>query len=754
MKKSVLIGLTMAIALGASAEGPQKAIPVAAGDKAPVAKVVSTTKLSKDVVLRKRQSGNLSDKALTINNLKRLPINQSANRLSLRGVKETTSGFFEGFEGSDGNREWLPENWYILSKDETTSCPWYVGKADSYYTVYDGVYAAMINYDEEHTDEFLVTPAFTVLPNDVLSYMYYDMPLYYFSLDNIDWDTYEYSGDKVQVMTFRILITEDDGATWTTLKDYADDYVDYDFYQLYYSEGWKETAISLSQYSGKQVRIAFEYEGTDGGVCMVDNVSVMPKTLTPSYSVPTFTLYSGVNRGYFYETTSIAMEPVFSTVKWTNTTSDSDDLSFTWTYDNETVGEFNTAYSKDLEVIYHPTHRKTGDYFFYQAPVLKASAEGFTDGEYTRQYVQAGGRPDFEYEEEEDLYEYGYSAYDIYNEGLEYVRYTNTDAMPFGCSERSDKYWTEYSFPDPDDQVDGNYAYVDGIMNIYQPSESPLVIKGGWVHAVTLNLNPEHEYTLEIIPLTEEGALGQPLATAKSSEIQVDPLTDFGDGSSAVAVLFNFDNPVVMSRDVCDQYVVRFTGIHGCGDYFEPVKSLYDNPDGLYVGAVQKVVSWMNNPQTSLTMLARLLGKRVAFSIMLDAEYPWLQGDDEVSLENNVGTLALDSFYSGEDITVTAPEWLSVSITGVDEDCMATFTVTGEPDADQAKVTLSVPGIDKVVTVKNARDSIDSLRISGDKTVKEYMTLSGISLGADTPVVGGIYLVRFTDGTIAKAVIK
>jgi hypothetical protein len=85
---------------------------------------------------------------------------------------------------------------------------------------------------------------------------------------------------------------------------------------------------------------------------------------------------------------------------------------------------------------------------------------------------------------------------------------------------------------------------------------------------------------------------------------------------------------------------------------------------------------------------------------------------------------------------------------------MATFTVTGEPDADQAKVTLSVPGIDKVVTVKNARDSIDSLRISGDKTVKEYMTLSGISLGADTPVVGGIYLVRFTDGTIAKAVIK
>jgi hypothetical protein len=34
------------------------------------------------------------------------------------------------------------------------------------------------------------------------------------------------------------------------------------------------------------------------------------------------------------------------------------------------------------------------------------------------------------------------------------------------------------------------------------------------------------------------------------------------------------------------------------------------------------------------------------------------------------------------------------------------------------------------------------------------MTLSGISLGADTPVVGGIYLVRFTDGTIAKAVIK
>jgi hypothetical protein len=95
-----------------------------------------------------------------------------------------------------------------------------------------------------------------------------------------------------------------------------------------------------------------------------------------------------------------------------------------------------------------------------------------------------------------------------------------------------------------------------------------------------------------------------------------------------------------------------------------------------------------------------------------------------------------------------------VTVAGVNDQCVASFAVVGEPDATDVDVTLSVPGFSKVVRVKGAAAGIASTLVDANAAAQEYVTLAGVRLGATAPKTAGVYLARYSDGSVRKVVVK
>jgi hypothetical protein len=328
----------------------------------------------------------------------------------------------------------------------------------------------------------------------------------------------------------------------------------------------------------------------------------------------------------------------------------------------------------------------------------------------------------------------------------------------YGYSAVTDDYWSSYFLGD-DASTEGNYAYIDGIVNVLQTTDAPLVIHGGWVMVVCKEITADHEFTFDICKMNADGTIGDVVAsaTAKGSDLQLIKSGGFMGDYNTLA--FEFDQPVALSSADCEQYAVRLTGIRYSGEYFAPVHSINDSPEAFRHGYVQKVVCRDNTPETSLSSVFDMTETNTSFAIMLDAEYPWLQSEvSEVALDDqNIGSLALNSYYSGEQFTVDAPEWLAVTVSGVYDKCVATFAADETAaDATEAEVTLSVPGYSKTIAVKDikAQSGVQSVKIGADKVVKNYFNLSGVNFGNAVPAAPGVYMVRYTDGSVAKMVVR
>lgn len=767
MRKAILLSLLASASMAVSATGPlafdrapQKVTTNGISFHAsPVKQVVSNTKLSKRSSLQVVNVNGFKAKQLMTDDII-LPI--KSNKAAMRRASESAS-LYESFEDYDGSATWMPDGWSAVSKDADNENPWFVYNISSYYSGYDGTYTAVIDYSEDYCDEYLITKAVTVQQDEELSFLGLLSPVFMYNLDedHFDWDSYDYIGEKEVIQTVKVLVSEDNGETWTQLKDYAEYYKSYDFMSLYSLPDWSKYTISLADYVGKTVKFAFEYVGTDGNINGIDAVSVDKPALEVSYSYPYYTQFYGLSKEFAYLPYTLTVEPAFTPLTWTNT-SDNENATYSWYYHSpdddmltETGYDFTMTYHTDFSSDFSTRNN------LYYAPTLTGSAPGAADGTYSRgDYFQVGGKAQFQLRnsdtQETYIEQFGFAPFDMNTEGFSFL-YTDLGATPLcGYSATTDDYWTKYSFPDEDDYSDpANYSYVDGIINVFQTSESPLVIHGGWVLAYCADIDEDHEFTFEVCPLTDEGEIADAVASAtiKGSDIQT---VIEGSNYSYCTLPFEFDEPVSLSSADCDQFIVRLTGIHECGEFFAPFQSTDDNPEGTYHGFLQKVVSWNNNPRTSLTAVVRLFNMNTSFAMMLDAEYPWLQGEEEVSLdENNSASLELNSYYSGEEFSYTAPEWLKVSVSGVNDECVATFTADyAAADATEAEVTLSVPGFDKKVSVKNIKAGVETVKFDSNKEVKNYFNLSGVNLGKQAPTTPGVYVTRYTDGSVNKVVVK
>lgn len=760
MKQFLLISAAMALAAGTvCAQNPVRVSAATRAQKAITVKdvpqqVLDSRTLSGNVRMQTVKSGNTVYKRI---------VGLEGNRViqpSRAARAEAGSGYVlnEDFEGYTGEG-WMPEGWQAVSKDATTKAPWFIDDDPQFMGV-QGTCLATCNYNPNFMDEWFITPTVHVEEGMILRYLIDREPLWMYSTDNVDWETYTYIGEKTLAYTIKINISEDGGNTWTTLDDFAQrpEFLAMNFEEaMYYDNSLAPEIIDLSAYAGKDVKIGFQYVGTDGQLQSIDCVSVGYPELNSAYYYPFETLCFGTDRNFVQWPLDVAMLPVYSPITWMNASEGNPaGTSYSWSYmaaDNSqqtaTGDELTETYRTDY------TSEFTTRNNMYTAPVLTATADKSAPGVYSLyKYFQTGGKPEVSLKDESgnaSLYNLGLTTFAT-SEGLSFCTGGEDAAPIFGYDANVDKFWTYYTFRGEDGEND--YVHLTGILNTIYTGAAPMVIDGGWVLAKGHGIKADHEFKLEIIPLSDAGTMTQPIASAtcKGSDIQV---IEGGGLQDYLTLKFNFAQPVVMSQEVCASYVVRLSGIHDCGEYFAPYQSVESNPSGFAFGWIEKDICNSGEVRSSLSPVLNYTEAMQSFAIMLDAYYPWLEpAAQEVQIDSTgSATLELDTYHPVTDLTVEgAPEWLTYAFDGTRyNDARIKFQATNTQE-DACTITLKGHGINKEITVKSsAQSGIAGIESDGSGSETIY-TLGGVKVsGQPAP---GIYVVKDASGRVSKKVIK
>lgn len=723
---------------------------------------VSKKQLSKDVqLLTVKDAAGHSIKRLvkTVGNTRINPYLKKAAKTSENGTILS-----EGFEAWDGeDLSWLPEGFATVSKSEReTAKGWEITSGEDLAMAGVGGLsgnALAINFDSELLDEWVVFPEVTLGDNMILSLSTFNDGVWYFSVENVDWDTYEYIGDKIPAYDQKIMISEDGGANWTELKSLAADFADYGFFELLNSQTYSPSKVdvSLAEYSGKKVKLAFRYVGIDGNLGVLDNIMIGYPQMDLSYSNPLGTLYFGMSEDAIAMGNSFLVGPVYKPWVFYNN-SYADGAKYSWNYFDENA-EWAVSDEQDtLEVTYHTdyTNEFTTSNNLYYTPILNGTAPGYSDGSYTRgKFLQAGGKGVMEAQLQDGttkMVDLGLGVIDPSAEGA--TTYSDQLTPVFGYSGDVDNYWSEYTFGEDADE--NNYVRYNGFMNFFYTGDAPIVINGVRVTAFA-NISDGAKMKAEILPLSDEGVPAE--EAYATAYCEYDDMFIIPHGSNAtndiVTLKFKFDEPVVMSSDVCMAYVVKISGFNDPEhvEYFNPMMSEESNPDGYALGWIEKsIVMDGGEPRTSLTPVVNYLEDLyVSFYIMLDAEYPWLEGPESVNIgAGGFAEVIFDSSVEGKDLKFdNMPDWLSAKAEGIHGDTKVTFQI---PLTDQIKgsatVTVTAPGVSHDIIVNADSNGVSG--IEADAAYTHIYDLSGTRVKSMD--AAGVYIVKDASGKVKKII--
>lgn len=369
MKQFLLPGVAAMISISGMAADlntmqPQKAVNHAAQAKAEkMVAIKSDAKVLKRIALSNRAEMQVCRSAdgrvykRIVTNLNNSAIKPFA-KVQARAESSDETPLFEDFSGYDGETAgWFPTGFSLKhdsNRDEAGT--WGVIDPSSLFMNNTDGYAAFISFDMDYLDEWLVTPKVHVGDDMALSFMACADPVYFFSMENVDWDTFEYIGDKVLAADLQVMVSTDGGQNWQLLKALSEDYLDWNFEDLLTvsNSSMEKKELSLAAFAGKDIKLAFRYVGTDGNSNAVDDIRVGKIPLALSYFNPFGSLYYGISKDATSHSLDINVGPSCAPVTWLNTTENSD-ASFTWSYfahDNE----WRTSTDFDLTETYYPDY--------------------------------------------------------------------------------------------------------------------------------------------------------------------------------------------------------------------------------------------------------------------------------------------------------------------------------------------------------------------------------------------------------------
>lgn len=813
MNRKLLLSLALVATMMSSASAAdalsKNARSLPANAKMENAKVMSTLKEAPQL---KTKSAQLSDEVVYSKSLKngskidfvksadgvvrkQLVRNDNNQRLNLnkRGVsklKATAPSFYENFSGYDGVAyDWIPANWQDVSKVGHVAPGAGSGKSnltwaadEPYYdTAIDGDYVAFcqvsIPFEEtgevlEAQDEWLITPSLTVGVDENLYFYLGYKPSWVL----LDANTLTFTA---QNNILEVHVSDDGGTTWTKqwdcladAKSYSEDYLWED--AASYGSTWIFVPVSLQAYEGKNIKVAFRYVGINGESVKIDAVSISKPNPQASYSRPTGFFYWGLSPELNYYT-KFVLGSAYAESTWLNTSS-LDSESFTWNY-IDPFTESTPATSNEVNLtLYSPFNMVDG-------PTLTASAQGAEDSSFTDiKVVQTGSSATYKEEN------FGACTYDASVGGM-------TVASLFGS--KSDARWTSLLGLTGDDK-----AAVKSLANLFEKPSHSYALSSVWIQALVV-AEPDAEFTLTIKKVSDEGSIGDVIATSKC--IMSDAIIT--NGVTTLPFTFKIKDPITgLEEDgvftIDSAIYLELTGFKSdkVTDFMLAWVDGVTNPTEVYSYITLDVTqAGATKPKLYATDVIGFEGDNgesifcTSFMFNTDATFTWFESaENEFAAPNEGGskTFDIDSYYYSAGWTVveedngTLPEWITYSATDNEEAVMSELTFNVDPlpsgtTGRQFDVTLSIPGTTKVFHITQGTVGVEGVKVSAVKvatvggnfavsypatvnSVKIYNVAGQLVKTATFAEIGstvipaqdlakGMYILKFNDNTTVKA---
>lgn len=688
----------------------------------------------------------------------------------------------EGFEGWDGTtKNWIPATWSeINSEGEAGSYDggaftWFVsGQAGTLPTPVEGKYYCVIPYarvtradnkkEDLPQDEWLVTPKMKLRTNEQLSFNISYSPLYLYDMsnENINFGTMEFIHQIISA-TLKVYIREN-GGEWKEIYDIEPAWRNYslnDLFNNYYSQRSEDVVISLKNYEGKEVEIAFRYVGIRGNTMELDKVVVDKAKLTALYQRPAGTMYWGLSKNIEYPLTvtdggsarTFLHVPAYTDLTWTNRSSANVE-SVSWKYLADD-GTAQTSTDKDLVSGFIPSRSIEG---LHPTPELTVKAQDFADESYKLPVldVYAGGAPEM------DGKTYPLTLANVQKDDVSFL--FNSQSIPLsGFHKFTKNIWTQMLLGK--NPTDSAYYAPFGFMTKYEKPAKPYIVKRVWVLAYgMISETSKFGFAFYRCSPNDMPYAGFAGAECAYADIVKVPMGNF----NYYAIPFDVapiegSNPVVIDRDVfglvygldCDQnntiYLLQ-TISYDKNDTNSQYFYLSGMNNGKPTSAVLPAASLTDNNGNEL---------KTHLFMELETEFPWLKAIKETSL--TVGAvggdvkLCLDSYKDASELTVVVTDeqgaeatWLTTVGAGNNTDAVITATAQPLPEGAServAKVKVSYP------TCQDVEFTITQTPATGITTVKNSplaVTVNGDNIVVSN-VVGEVVVYDVTGKIVAKA---
>jgi len=703
-------------------------------------------------------------------------INPFSGRKAHRAEAAEGTSLFESFEGWDGQTtEWLPDGWTLDSKGDpelTYIEKWAIDHPSpmlGHPEAPDGECAAMISFSDKPQDEWLISSTVPVTENQVLTFHLFANPLFFFDLSYLDWETYKFT--EVHLICNVEVWIQPEGGEWVKAWNLMDKFMDADPYELMINQpsAFEKHTLPLTEYAGKNVKIAFRYVGTDGDTVLLDAVSVsLPALDNVCYSHPAESLYWGFDRqpGWGKLGLTVAQYPSHAPITWFNNTP-AQDATFYWTYHHPVTNDWAISDDSDaLTVTYTPdyTSEFTTRNNMYYPPVLTANAPGASETSFSASYnyLQAGGKPEFMITDsqsgEQFLWETGLLPFEANLDGITYLVVDDATIgdmaiPPFGHNIHTDLFWLNYT---NGSAADGDDVKLTAIMNYLFPAGAPLVVNG--VHVLGKGIVSDNvEFKMEIVALNDEGVpdMENPVATAICKG--TDMIRQDYSIHQLLTIPFDFDQPVVID-DSHIGYMLKFSGFNSDEvEYFVPLQSSLPHADGIVHGWLVKELKINSDSYresySPMSCLDGDFGPCVnAFAMNVTGFYPWLESDVEnidVPSDGTPVQVPLSSYYDGTQLQVEAPAGVEATVAGRYGQCVLTVRHNDADVVAEGTLTVKAPGVHKsfAITENAGINGIEADSAVG--TAVEAFTPDGRRISPDE-ARDGIYIVRYSDGTVKK----
>ena len=229
------------------------------------------------------------------------PIRRCQTPVLRVGEEEWSTLFYEDFESWDGETSaWLPEGWtkQVTNAEqeamEDGRFTWHVDTKHPQQTIpnaIEGSKFAIVYYanttDENGKkvdlaqDEWLISPAVRLGEDARLDFYLGYSPLFLFDLnnENVNWGAMDFVNRKPST-TLKVMLRAD-GGEWQEIYDVYNEWAEESFSTLFnscFDSNYHPVALSLADYAGKEVQVAFRFVGKFGNTMEIDAVRISGKS--------------------------------------------------------------------------------------------------------------------------------------------------------------------------------------------------------------------------------------------------------------------------------------------------------------------------------------------------------------------------------------------------------------------------------------------------------------------------------------------